>query len=47
MNEKELAAARELYDLLVDYYDDSSLQPPIEKGDSRHNGERSGFVGGN
>ena len=36
MNVKELNASRELFDMLVDFYDDSALQLPIKVGDSRH-----------
>jgi len=35
-NEKELNAARMLFDMLVAYYDDSQVQPPILAGDDRH-----------
>ena len=36
MNEKELNAARELHEMLVKFYDDSDLQPPIKIGDPLH-----------
>jgi len=36
MSEKELNVARELFEVIVSYYDDSDLQPPIKVGDDRH-----------
>jgi len=36
MTETELKAARDLYDELVKYFDDSQLQPPIKIGDKLH-----------
>ncbi len=36
MDEKVLNASRELFDMLVEYYDDSALQQPIQVGDDLH-----------
>lgn len=36
MSKTESDAARDLFKLLVDYYDDSDLQPPINVGDALH-----------
>jgi hypothetical protein len=36
MADPQLAAARALFEMLVEYYDDSALQPPINVGDPIH-----------